>query len=490
MASRSRTGADRSASALGLGYKHWTHNDLSVVLSHYGVRFAAGDSKSTLISSLNRLATQRGLTREDRLTILNAHNDGIRLPSRKPVIRAPTAQSIITQPSVAYPAIAQTEEYSSGASDGSDVEISDDELAEELPSLSEEERDLREYAATMSLPQIRGERRSLGPRSLATVVNRPRLANSPVATIHSAVRDRPAARKRSVPTNHSALLNRSATARTRVPTNARRSGPAAANRARRPTTSPRSRGLAQSQTADNASSTQATSETSSLVRLSEHECIICYNSFDIAKTPMCQPSSYCRHEANVCKPCLSASISSQLDTKIWTRISCPASDCDELLEYRDIQAFADPQIFARYFEFTFQAAQADSHFQRCRTPGCKSGQQCFPEDTIMHCQECHRSTCINCDTEMHHGISCGEKAAERQDTQQSRELATTRYLEKRAKKCPGCNAPTQKTGGCDHVTCKWCGHEYCWFCLADYGPINEEGNEHHAPDCDYHSDNL
>ena len=105
-------------------------------------------------------------------------------------------------------------------------------------------------------------------------------------------------------------------------------------------------------------------------------------------------------------------------------------------------------------------------------------------------------------------MSCGEKAAERQITQQRRELATTKYLEKRAKKCPGCSAPTQKTGGCDHVTCestvlsvgnvamlifvigKRCGHEYCWLCLADYGPINEEGNEHHAPNCEYHSDNL
>ena len=35
-----------------------------------------------------------------------------------------------------------------------------------------------------------------------------------------------------------------------------------------------------------------------------------------------------------------------------------------------------------------------------------------------------------------------------------------------------------------------CGYEYCWLCLADYGPIREEGNEHHAPGCKYHSENL
>ena len=35
-----------------------------------------------------------------------------------------------------------------------------------------------------------------------------------------------------------------------------------------------------------------------------------------------------------------------------------------------------------------------------------------------------------------------------------------------------------------------CDYEYCWLCLADYGPIREEGNEHHTPDCKYHSENL
>ena len=72
----------------------------------------------------------------------------------------------------------------------------------------------------------------------------------------------------------------------------------------------------------------------------------------------------------------------------------------------------------------------------------------------MHCQECHRKTCITCDTEMHPGISCHDKAVEREAAQQSQELATKKFLGKRAKRCPGCSAPTQKTGGCDHITCE------------------------------------
>ena len=38
-----------------------------------------------------------------------------------------------------------------------------------------------------------------------------------------------------------------------------------------------------------------------------------------------------------------------------------------------------------------------------------------------------------------------------------------------------------------------CGHKFCWVCLAPYdGPegINQVGNDAHARECKYHTDNL
>lgn len=72
----------------------------------------------------------------------------------------------------------------------------------------------------------------------------------------------------------------------------------------------------------------------------------------------------------------------------------------------------------------------------------------------MNCQECHQKTCITCDTEMHPGIPCREKSTEREAAQRVHELATTGYLKTQAKACPSCNAPSQKIGGCDHMTRK------------------------------------
>jgi len=35
--------------------------------------------------------------------------------------------------------------------------------------------------------------------------------------------------------------------------------------------------------------------------------------------------------------------------------------------------------------------------------------------------------------------------------------------------CPTCGIRTEKDGGCNHMTCKKCGQEWCWTCGAEYG---------------------
>ena len=292
---------------------------------------------------LNELALQRGLTRQDRLAMIKAHKAGLRLPCRKPVIPGPVAAPALSQttaPAITRPAMRTAEDYPSRARDDSDVEMSDDQLAKELPSLSEEERDLPEYTATMSWPMNREERRKIAP-PVNPAIDSLKGANRMAAIAYSVIRNRVAAVSRLVATNHSVST------RTKIPSNIPRPGPTALNRTRRQTTSSRRKNLAHSQSP--ASRTQATSGPSAL-KISQAinpECVICYSQIDLDKPIMRQPTSSCRHEVNVCKECLSASISSQLDTKLWTRIGCPASDCEELLEYQDIQVFADPQVFAR-----------------------------------------------------------------------------------------------------------------------------------------------
>ena len=325
MANQSQTRVDFSATALGLAYRQWTRQHLTVILSHYGVHIAAKDSKNTLINSLNQLAAQHGLTSEDRLTIIKARETGIRLPPRKPIIGASAPQSATAQPApnLTQPTRVQVEQNSSDASDGSDVDVSDSEDTDEIPSLSDEERDLREYTATMNMHQSSGTRRILKPRSPPSKsVDRLLSMNRPM------IKRRPAV-----------IENK---------TSARRANPAASNQVEA-TSRFKSNQLLRTPAKKAAPSAQLRNgpSISQDAKAAEHDCIICYDSFDPIKSHMRQPTPSCVHEVNVCRSCLSTSISSQSKAKLWTRISCPSFSCNGLLGYNDIQEFAEPQIFAR-----------------------------------------------------------------------------------------------------------------------------------------------
>ena len=315
-----RHSVDRSANALGLGFNQWTLKDLSVILNHYGVGLAIEDSKNTVIDKLNQLALERGLTRVDRLAIVKAHKAGRSLPPRKPLVRDLIALSTVPQTATTPLTIDKLKKRSLDANDDSDTDMSDGEDSEEIPSLSDEERDLREYTSTMTLPQSSGRYRMV--RSRATAFNRPLLVNSPMME------------------NRPATNNGRASIRHPVPVDIIRTGT---------TTHPVSNQLARPRTAKSAPTTRPQNDRSApqVAQAMNQVCDICYGSFDPVETSMRQPTSSCMHEVNICKSCMSASISSQIETKLWTRIGCPASACDELLGYDDVQEFAEPQIFAR-----------------------------------------------------------------------------------------------------------------------------------------------
>ena len=75
------------------------------------------------------------------------------------------------------------------------------------------------------------------------------------------------------------------------------------------------------------------------------DCIICLDPFTSSTTPTSMVTSDCRHEIDVCLPCIAKSIVADLDTKEANQITCPS--CPHLLGYQDVKAFIDPQTFER-----------------------------------------------------------------------------------------------------------------------------------------------
>ncbi|KAJ7162284.1 RING-5 domain-containing protein [Mycena filopes] len=49
---------------------------------------------------------------------------------------------------------------------------------------------------------------------------------------------------------------------------------------------------------------------------------------------------------------------------------------------------------------------------------------------------------------------------------------TANWIKSNTKECAKCMSTIEKNGGCNHMTCKKCKHEFCWVCM---GPWSEHG---------------
>jgi len=82
----------------------------------------------------------------------------------------------------------------------------------------------------------------------------------------------------------------------------------------------------------------------------------------------------------------------------------------------------------------------------------------------MTCTNCKKVYCFF-HSNAHEGKSCKEYTKEQRKNDDSEQT-----IQRTTKPCPKCKAPTEKNGGCNHMTCVHCKHQWCWLCLKEYKP--------------------
>ena len=75
------------------------------------------------------------------------------------------------------------------------------------------------------------------------------------------------------------------------------------------------------------------------------DCIVCFETLSPQNISKRKITSSCKHEPDVCRSCLTTSISTQFNSKVWDQIDCPT--CGQRLEFQDVKAFADSTVFGR-----------------------------------------------------------------------------------------------------------------------------------------------
>jgi hypothetical protein len=203
----------------------------------------------------------------------------------------------------------------------------------------------------------------------------------------------------------------------------------------------------------------------------------------------------CEHDQlPFCKDCLAQYIAAQIESSGFESVTCPHTGCTVRMSIEQIQTYAAIATRDRHLIWVNkQAVETNEEHLNCAGPNCAfSGDIDKATFSWMTCPECRARTCTTCETLWHpdsshdenlETVRLAQQEAERAARQDENDLSTA-FIQQNTKACPGCHNKIEKNGGCNHMTCRHpCNRQFCWVCLADYGPILEHGKHHHRPTC-------
>jgi len=107
----------------------------------------------------------------------------------------------------------------------------------------------------------------------------------------------------------------------------------------------------------------------------------------------------------------------------------------------------------------------------CPAPGCGNAINVLDVVKGTIACSCGFRFCFTCRDEAHTPATCDQNklwmAKCRDDSE------TSHWIYANTQDCPKCKSAIEKNGGCNHMTCKVCSHEYCWVCKRDWKGHND-----------------
>lgn len=182
-------------------------------------------------------------------------------------------------------------------------------------------------------------------------------------------------------------------------------------------------------------------------------CSICLENHPVSNsytTSSCTfPHTYCRESIKA--------FAESIINESGTQIRCPGyGECQGIYQDEEIKNICDEETYLKFVRF--REIKQNVNYREC--PYCNHstvGNELHPEIT---CEQCHKTYCYF-HSNAHPNIPCHRYTKEQLHTQ----MKSVALIKTMTRNCPNCGTPTEKNGGCNHMTCQHCHEVFYLFIL-------------------------
>ncbi|XP_072026009.1 potential E3 ubiquitin-protein ligase ariadne-2-like [Amphiura filiformis] len=154
---------------------------------------------------------------------------------------------------------------------------------------------------------------------------------------------------------------------------------------------------------------------------------------------------------------------------ITTEIECMGSKC----HIRATEDFVTSLLTTDYYKHRYRNFQfrdcVKSHYLLRFCPGIDCSivvKADIVQSKKIECNQCKTSFCFKCCWGYHAPTDCD--TIKKWLTKCADDSETANYISAHTKDCPKCGICIEKNGGCNHMQCCRCKHDFCWMCLQDW----------------------
>ncbi|KAJ5679712.1 hypothetical protein N7462_007956 [Penicillium macrosclerotiorum] len=153
------------------------------------------------------------------------------------------------------------------------------------------------------------------------------------------------------------------------------------------------------------------------------------------------------------------------------RIECPGDNCHRIVDSKSLDLLVTDDLKDRYRTLLIRTYVDDKDNLRwCPAPNCEYAVDCAIKARdlrrvvpTVRCA-CKHEFCFGCSLNDHQPTPCALVKMWLQKCEDDSETAN--WISANTKECSKCGSTIEKNGGCNHMTCRKCKHEFCWMCMG------------------------